>query len=64
MEEEKNIGKASEITPKKEENASAQTPAHAVAPNTPQPKKKTNRTWEAFGKSKGSFIINDPKFFL
>ena len=28
------------------------------------PKKKTNRTWEAFGKSKGCFIINDPKFML
>lgn len=26
--------------------------------------KKTNRTWEAFGKSKGCFIINDPKFML
>ena len=26
--------------------------------------KKTNRTWEAFGKSKGCFIINDPKFLL
>ena len=28
------------------------------------PKKKTNKTWEAFGKSKGCFIINDPKFLL
>ena len=28
------------------------------------PSKKTNRTWEAFGKSKGCFIINDPKFLL
>lgn len=27
-------------------------------------KKKTNKTWEAFGKSKGCFIINDPKFLL
>ncbi|MDO4160787.1 MAG: hypothetical protein Q4D41_10060 [Prevotellaceae bacterium] len=26
--------------------------------------KKTNKTWEAFGKSKGCFIINDPKFLL
>ena len=26
--------------------------------------KKTNRTWEAFGRSKGCFIINDPKFLL
>lgn len=30
---------------------------------TPE-KKKTNKTWEAFGKSKGCFIINDPKFLL
>lgn len=29
-----------------------------------QKPKKTNRTWEAFGKSKGCFIINDPKFLL
>ncbi len=29
-----------------------------------EPKKKTNKTWEAFGKSKGCFIVNDPKFFL
>lgn len=28
------------------------------------PEKKTNKTWEAFGKSKGCFIINDPKFLL
>lgn len=28
------------------------------------PKKRTNKTWEAFGKSKGCFIINDPKFML
>ncbi len=27
-------------------------------------KKKVNKTWEAFGKSKGCFIINDPKFML
>lgn len=27
-------------------------------------KKKTNKTWEAFGRSKGCFIINDPKFLL
>lgn len=27
-------------------------------------KKRTNKTWEAFGKSKGCFIINDPKFLL
>ena len=26
--------------------------------------KKTNKTWEAFGKSKGCFIINDSKFLL
>ena len=26
--------------------------------------KKPNRTWEAFGKSKGCFVINDPKFLL
>ena len=26
--------------------------------------KKVNKTWEAFGKSKGCFIINDPRFLL
>lgn len=26
--------------------------------------KKVNRTWEAFGRSKGCFVINDPKLFL
>lgn len=26
--------------------------------------KKTNKTWEAFGRSKGCFIINDPQFML
>ena len=26
--------------------------------------KKTNRTWEAFGRSQGCFIINDPAFRL
>ena len=26
--------------------------------------KKTNKTLVAFGKSKGCFIINDPKFML
>lgn len=26
--------------------------------------KKTNKSWEAFGKSKGCFIINDPQFML
>ena len=29
-----------------------------------QGKKKSNKSWEAFGKSKGCFIVNDPKFFL
>ena len=28
------------------------------------PKKKVNKTWEAFGKLKGSLIVNDPKFLL
>ena len=27
-------------------------------------KKKVNKTWEAFGKLKGSLIVNDPKFLL
>lgn len=35
-----------------------------VKANNPKPKKKTNKTWEAFGKSKGCFIINDPKLLL
>lgn len=26
--------------------------------------KRTNKTWEAFGRSRGCFIINDPKFAL
>lgn len=29
-----------------------------------KPKKKVNKTWEAFGKLKGSLIVNDPKFLL
>ena len=29
-----------------------------------QKKKKVNKTWEAFGKLKGSLIVNDPKFLL
>lgn len=28
------------------------------------PKKKVNKTWEAFGKLKGSLIVNNPKFLL
>ena len=28
------------------------------------PKKKTNRTWEAAMRLKGSLIVNDPKFML
>lgn len=27
-------------------------------------KKKVNKSWEAFGRLKGAFIINDPKFLL
>ncbi len=26
--------------------------------------RKVNKTWEAFGKSKGCFIVYDPKFML
>lgn len=29
-----------------------------------QETKVTNKSWEAFGKSKGCFTINDPKFLL
>lgn len=25
---------------------------------------QTNRSWEAFGKSRGCFTVNDPQFFL
>ena len=38
--------------------------AATEAPKEEGKKKKANKTWEAFGKSKGCFIINDPKFLL
>ena len=43
-----------EISEEKEVKAKAQKPK----------KKKVNKTWEAFGKLKGSLIVNDPKFLL
>ncbi len=45
----------------KKQEVKAETKVEAKEQTT---KKKTNRTWEAFGKSKGCFIINDPKFML
>ena len=42
------------ISEEKEVKAKAQKPK----------KKKVNKTWEAFGKLKGSLIVNDPKFLL
>ena len=48
----------------KNENQQAQTD-EAVEMKEAKPKKKRiNRTWEAFGRSKGCFIINDPQFML
>lgn len=38
--------------------------AAAKQPAGAQGAKRTNRSWEAFGKSKGCFIVNDPKFSL
>ena len=46
--------KEKKISEKKEVKAKAQKPK----------KKKVNKTWEAFGKLKGSLIVNDPKFLL
>jgi len=31
---------------------------------TKQEPKRTNKSWEAFGRSRGCFVINDPKFML
>ena len=41
----------------------AETPKGDNTQTQAQPK-KTNRTWEAFGRSQGCFIINDPAFRL
>ena len=48
MEKEKKISEEIEV------KAKAQKPK----------KKKVNKTWEAFGKLKGSLIVNDPKLLL
>lgn len=29
-----------------------------------QEPKRTNKSWEAFGRSQGCFTVNDPKFML
>lgn len=47
-----------------ENRAINETSAESEAAEKKNAKKKTNKTWEAFGKSKGCFIINDPKFLL
>ncbi len=49
---------------KDKKETTTQETKQAESSKEQQPKKKTNRTWEAFGKSKGCFIINDPKFML
>lgn len=49
---EKELGKKPQFTPDKTADTERNEP------------KKTNKTWEAFGRSKGCFIINDPKFLL
>lgn len=47
----------------KKETTKQQNAAEAdkQAPAAP---KRTNKTWEAFGRSKGCFIVNDPAFRL
>lgn len=52
----KNFGKVKDKTVEAGEGKKVKT-------KEPTPK-KTNRTWEAFGRSKGCFIINDPQFML
>lgn len=47
-----------------ENRAINETSAESEAAEKKNAQKKTNKTWEAFGKSKGCFIINDPKFLL
>jgi len=45
------------------EEKKAQEAANTQAEAKQEPK-RTNKSWEAFGRSKGCFVINDPKFML
>lgn len=66
MEKKKNETVKTEQTEQHNEDIVTKT-SETAAPENPKKKassKKTNKTWEAFGRSKGCFIINDPKFLL
>ncbi|MDO4162975.1 MAG: hypothetical protein Q4D56_01125 [Bacteroides sp.] len=49
---------------KEQQEQTAEVKAEKKVETEVKEPKKTNKTWEAFGKSKGCFIINDPKFML
>lgn len=64
--EDKEMNRTAAAEQKMDENKTVND-RESVAPDAVKKKssrKKTNKTWEAFGKSKGCFIINDPKFLL
>lgn len=51
-------------TKKQEEKVLEATTTEKKEAKAQELKKRVNKTWEAFGKSKGCFIVNDPKFLL
>lgn len=60
------MNRVTKVEQKQDENKTVNDAEPIVSDTTEKKnsKKKTNKTWEAFGKSKGCFIINDPKFLL